>query len=219
MAIVDGETVGAVSVEAIASLRLQVGCAIDADALEALRGAVRAAACHDRALDALARRGRARGELARWLRDREFSAAEIDPVLDRLTELGLLDDRAFARGFVQSRMAGRAFGPRRVAADLARRGVDRRVIDETIAEFWAEQAAAGADDPATDLTGDVVGAVAPEDLVARAAASRLRALRGLDPVVARRRLVGWLARRGFGIGESVRVAARLLSDEGDAAAR
>ncbi|MEK0431053.1 MAG: hypothetical protein RL139_857 [Gemmatimonadota bacterium] len=210
VAVLDGTPVGALSVEAIATLKLQVGEPLDAERLEALHAAVRVTTCHDKALDALARRARARGELARWLRDREFTAAEIDPVLDRLTTLGLLDDRAFARSFVHSRMTARAYGPRRVAAELGRRGVDRRLIDEVLAEFRAEQER-DADRP---LGADGDAADAP---VARAAATRLRALRDLDPMVARRRLVGWLARRGFELGESLRTAKRLLPDRGTGA--
>lgn len=196
----DGEPVGAVSVEAIAALRLRVGETLDADRLVGIRAAVRATACHDRAVDALARRARARGELARWLREREFTVEEIEPVLDRLAALGLLDDRAFARAFARSRMSGRGFGPRRVAAELGRRGVDRHIIDDVLAQAREEALEeVGAGDDAAD-----------GDAITRAAATRLRSLQGLDPVVARRRLVGWLARRGHGVGDALAVAKRLI---------
>ena len=198
--VADGEPVGAVSVEAIAALRLRVGETLDADRLVGIRAAVRATACHDRAVDALARRARARGELARWLREREFTVEEIEPVLDRLAALGLLDDRAFARAFARSRMSGRGFGPRRVAAELGRRGVDRHIIDDVLAEAREEALEeVGAGDDAAD-----------GDAITRAAATRLRSLQGLDPVVARRRLVGWLARRGHGVGDALAVAKRLI---------
>ncbi|MEX2181745.1 MAG: regulatory protein RecX [Gemmatimonadaceae bacterium] len=199
----DGEPLGAVSADSIAELGLAsapaaglaaglaagqaaglaVGQTVDAALRARLEAAVRRVACYDKALDALARRARSRADLGRWLKQREFSAEEIDPALERLESLGLLNDEEFARGFARTRLAvGRGFGPRRVAAELARRGVARALVDRVLAEHAADE---GAD----ELT-------AIRALVAK----RSHSLAGLDPVVARRRLYGYLARRGFSPG-------------------
>jgi regulatory protein len=195
---VDGEALGAVSGEVVAALRLVVGGELTEDAMTRLAVAVRATACYDRAVDALARRSRSRVELGRWLRARGYGAEEVEPVLEKLEGLALLDDRAFARGFARTRLAGagggggagssgssgggRGYGSRRVAAELAQRGVAREVIAEVLAELQEEE---GHDEGAEVLA---------------VAERKLRGMRGLDRDTQRRRLYAFLARRGFGAG-------------------
>lgn len=191
----DGAVVGPVSVELIADLRLAVGMTVDAPLRGRLEEAVRAITCYDRALDALARRARSRQDLGRWLAQRAFTSAEIEPVLDRLEALGLLDDRAFALGFARSRLgAGRGYGPRRVAAELARKGVSRPLVDEVLAELRREREADG---------GEASG-------IDQAAQRKMRSLAGLEPEVGRRRLYGFLARRGFDANDILRVLRELF---------
>lgn len=141
-----------------------------------------------RALDALARSSRSRADLGRWLRDREYGSGEIEQVLTRLESVGLLDDLAFARGFARSRLEGRGYGERRVAAELARRGVDRAIVTQVLDERRAD-------------TESAHGAK-PIDVVA---ARRMKSLAKLPNDVARRRLQGFLARRGFASSEILRV--------------
>lgn len=190
---VGGVEVGPVSVEAIAELGLRVGAPLDAGALDRALEATRRVACFDHALDALARRARSRRELERWLGQRGHGPEVIAAALERLTALGLLDDRAFATGFAQSRAKGRGFGARRIAAELARRGVARGVVDEALGALREE---GGEESEAAALEA--------------AATKRVRSLGGLEPEVARRRLVGWLVRRGFAAGAAARVARRLI---------
>lgn len=189
---VGGVPLGPVTAEIIGARGVRVGVLLDAAALEALAESARGLACYDRALGALARRSRSTEELRRWLRQREFEAGQVDAALERLEALGLLDDAAFARGFARSRTVGRGFGARRVTAELARRGVARGVIQQVMAEL-AEQEG-----------GDEQAAL---EAVAR---RRLRSVAALEPLVARRRLTGWLVRRGFGVGDVMRVVRTLL---------
>lgn len=189
---VAGDPIGPVSAEVIAELGLRIGRVLDEPMLTRLIAAARAVECYDKALDALARRSRPRVDLGRWLRLRDFSAAEIEPALDKLTDLGLLDDHAFARGFAQSRIVGRGFGRRRVAAELARRGVDRAVVDEVLAELSAQ-----------------LDQSEPEAMM-KAAEKRARSLGKLEPAVAQRRLYGWLVRRGYDSREALDMARRLF---------
>jgi regulatory protein len=149
-----------------------------------------------RAVDALARRAYARAELGQHLQRKGFTEPVVAAALDRLAERGYLDDLAYTRGFVQSRMTGRAYGPRRVRTELARRGVAAVLVDQVLEERAAERAA--------DAEAE------PEDGALVAGRRRMGALRGIAPDVARRRLVGWLVRRGFGMGESMSAARRLL---------
>jgi regulatory protein len=122
--------------------------------------------------------------------------AAVDAILARLEAQGLLDDAAFARQFARSRALCAGASRRFVLAALATRGIDRRVAESAVDEVFADE---GAD----DVT-----------LAARAAQKRLRVLRSLAPDVRRRRLQGYLARRGFG-GDAIRKALASLDDDDD----
>jgi regulatory protein len=89
---------------------------------------------YQKALQLLAVRPHFRRELAAKLRQRGFSAEEIDEALDRLTEQGYLDDRAAARSFVEGRL-GKGEGRARLKAELAKRGAPEEAIEEALAEL------------------------------------------------------------------------------------
>ena len=126
--------------------------------------------CYDKAAQLLAARPHFRRELAAKLVQRGYAAEEIDAALVRLTEQGYLDDRAAARGFVESRLA-RGEGRARLRAELLRRGAGEEVAEEALAELTPED----------DLPA------------ARAAAERWERLGGRDP----RALARHLDRKGF----------------------
>lgn len=124
----------------------------------------------------LAAAPRSRAELARALGRRRVPPAAAEAVLDRLTEVGLIDDAAFATAWVQSRHAGRGLGRRALAAELMARGVDRDVVGAAVAKVDPESERAAA-----------------EALVRR----RLAATTGLDYQTRVRRLTNTLIRRGY----------------------
>ncbi len=128
----------------------------------------------------LARRAHSRMELRRKLGRRGYDEAEVDAVVRRLTESGYLDDSAFAAGHVRRRSPSR--GPLALAAELAARGIDRRLSDAAVAGFdRAAQLAA-----ATRLAGRLAGSRRPagyRELVASVGAKLLR--RGFSQGVAR----------------------------------
>lgn len=128
----------------------------------------------DAGLRLLGRRAHSRVELQRKLSRRGHAPEEVDSALDRLNELGYLDDRSFAEGLVRRRGAIR--GPMALSAELAARGVDRAEADAAVAGFQPAQQLAAA----TRLA---------ERLYARKAPASLREM--LDSVGAK------LRRRGF----------------------
>lgn len=89
----------------------------------------------ERALRHLARRDHSRAELARKLA-RYGTEEEIKAVLDRMSELELQSDARFAGAWVRGKAS--RFGGNRLRNELARRGVDRSLIDETIASECVE---------------------------------------------------------------------------------
>ncbi len=132
-------------------------------------------------LDQLTGQARSRKELSDKLAKRNVPEEIATRLLDRFEEVGLIDDGAFARLWVQSRGAtgGRALARRALAQELRRKGVADEVAREALDEIDA---------------GD-------EEEAARALVrKKLRSLASVDDTVATRRLVGMLARKGYGSG-------------------
>ncbi|MFV9633281.1 recombination regulator RecX [Mycobacterium neumannii] len=126
----------------------------------------------------LTARARTRAELAGQLAKRGYPEDVSDKVLDRLEQVGLVDDADFAEQWVRSRRANAGKGRRALIAELRTKGVDNDVIDAVLAE----------DDPAAE-----------RNRAERLVADRLRRekLANGDDARLARRLVGMLARRGY----------------------
>ena len=138
----------------------------------------------DAALRLLAYRPRSEAELRLRLLRQQFPAEVADACLEGLRAKGLLDDASFAESYARDRIRLNPRGARRVVQELRGRGVDAAV--------------------AASVVGDVLREEDVDELdLARQAARRWRARAGEEPDRARRRLTGFLARRGFG-GETVR---------------
>jgi regulatory protein len=90
----------------------------------------------DSGLRYLAARAHSRLELRRKLARKGYEADEVEAALQRLAELGYLDDAAFARGLVRRRSASR--GPAAVAAELASKGIDREGVAAALAGLGPE---------------------------------------------------------------------------------
>jgi regulatory protein len=143
------------------------------------------------ALTRLARAPRTRAELEETMAKRGVPAEAAGAVLDRFEEVGLVDDAAFARAWVQSRHAGRGLARRALASELRRRGVDDEVAG-----------------PALDEVDSEAELAAAHRLVVR----KLGSLSGLDRQVQLRRLTGVLARKGYPAGLALRVVRATLDE-------
>lgn len=125
----------------------------------------------------LAARARTGYELAEALRGRGIPDEAAEQVLGRFTEVGLIDDEAFAEVFVRSRHRERGLGRSALRRELELKGVDKSIADRA------------------------VEAIGDEDERARATELVLRKLDSAmfaGPQAARRRLLGMLSRRGYG---------------------
>jgi len=127
-------------------------------------------------LRSLTASARSRKQLADGLAARDVPADVAARVLDRFTEVGLVDDPALARAIVRSRSQETGAARRRIADELRRKGIDPDVAADALAQIDDE------DERRTAL-----------DL----ARARARRLAGLERDVALRRLVGVLARKGY----------------------
>jgi regulatory protein len=136
---------------------------------------------------------RSRAQLAEAMAKRDVPEEVADRVLDRFTEVGLVDDAAYAEVLVRSRHAERGLSRRALAMELRRKGVDDEIAQEALAQV---------DD-------------ADEEQAARALArKKLRATRGLDREVRLRRAYGALGRKGYGGSLVSRVVREELAAEG-----
>lgn len=92
------------------------------------------------ALRLLGRREYSALELSTRLRARGWSGDDVEAVIARLAEAGLQSDERFAESFARARTE-RGYGPRRIVAELAQRGVDRhaaaRAIEALEVDFCA----------------------------------------------------------------------------------
>ena len=130
-------------------------------------------------------RARTRVELARYLRRKGVPDAPADRVLDRFTEVGLIDDRALAESFVVSRHQVQGLARHALAVKLRQRGVDDGVVEAAV--------------DLIDSDSEIAAAWA-------LAQRRLRSVSELDASVQIRRLVSFLARKGYPPGLAYRVA-------------
>lgn len=145
-------------------------------------------------LDAAARfleaRSRSVAEVRRRLTGAGYRTDLVEGAIERMLELGMLDDEAFARAWVESRDRARPRGERAIRSELGLKGVDRGVIDAVLADRRA-----GAAEPAEGgESGPSPDALAAERLLARNAHALERVP---DPRLRRQRAYALLARHGF----------------------
>ncbi|MEI5674927.1 MULTISPECIES: regulatory protein RecX [unclassified Nocardioides] len=146
-------------------------------------------------LDQLTGQARSRQQLSDKLAAKNVPTDVATRLLDRFEEVGLVDDGAFARSWVASRGAGggRALAKRALAQELRRKGIDDEVAREALDEIDPDD----------------------EEQAARALVrKKLRTLTRVDDVVATRRLVGMLARKGYGSGLAFAVVRDELAQAG-----
>jgi regulatory protein len=139
---------------------------------------------------------RTRAQLAEALRRRNVPEAAAQAVLERFSDVGLIDDEAFAAAWVSSRHHGRGLARRALAAELRHRGVDDEIVREAVDGLDSEQ----------EL-----------ETARRLVERKLRTTRGLDPATRTRRVVGMLARKGYSPALAFRVAREALEHEGESA--
>jgi regulatory protein len=130
-------------------------------------------------LDALTGQARSRRELRGKLAGKGVPDELAERLLDRFADVGLVDDAAFARTWVESRQRSRGLARRALAQELRRKGVDDETARTALDDLDPER----------------------EEQAARALVrKKLRSLRGLDHATASRRLAGLLARKGYPAG-------------------
>lgn len=144
------------------------------------------------ALRALDRRAYSRAELGDYLRRKAAPDETIEQVLARLEELKLIDDRAFAQMWINSRHQSRNLSKRVLALELKRKGVADEIVTDLLAQL--------------DVDDEYEAAL-------RAARQKSHHLGSVDYHVALRRIVGMLARKGYSSQMCYRVAREVIDSQ------
>jgi regulatory protein len=160
----------------LAISRLAVGDELSRPRIKELEAEDQRLSAIEAALRLLSLGPRSEREVRDRLKRRGLRGEAIDAAVQRVRELGYIDDAAFARFFVESRQAATPKSRRALAFELGRKGVARELVSESVSEL-----------------SDVEAAYA-------AAQRRLRSLSKLDRQAFTRRLGSFLASRGFGYG-------------------
>lgn len=188
---VDDEPAFEADDELIVSFGLRVGNRLDSAMIGQARIRTEERRARSHALRLLAIRPRTKHEMCHRLQGRGFDIACAESTVDWLVSLGYLDDRTFARNWVESRSTSKPAGRHRIAFELQQKGIEREALDEAL---------------------EMLGPDEEQRLAREAAASRLRRVTDDDPDRRRRRLESHLYRRGFKPETIRRVLGEMLAD-------
>ena len=141
-------------------------------------------------MDLLSYRPRSTQEIRDRLARKGFAEPAVEAAIERLAGWGYLNDGDFARRWVENRTEHRPRGSRLLAQELRHKGIDRELIGETLEEADLDELAAAL----------------------QAGERKAQSYAKLESAVAKRRLSGFLARRGFA-GGTVRQATEQLLGE------
>ncbi len=195
----------------VAELGLTVGQIWD----EAVAGQVAEAVEYDQALRRAARqvdrRVRSGAQMEEKLRGWGYGAGLVQRVMRRLGELGLIDDLALGRALAEEVLRRGPAGSALLRAKLESRGLRPGVVDQVIEEVSGAKGKEVTEvEGRSEIEGEAMG-VAGAAALAR---QRLAKMGGLDATTRRRRLWGFLARRGFD-EETIEAALRGIVEVGE----
>lgn len=121
-------------------------------------------------------RMRSEKELYQRLKKKKFDEAIARETLSFLKDKGFLDDNLFTRNWIESRLK-RSQGLRKIKEELKLKGVDQGIIAAHFARLKSDYS--------------------EEEIISDILEARFQKLKGMTPEVFRRRLYGYLVRRGF----------------------
>jgi len=182
----------AFGLDAIEAARLRKGQVLSDAEIAALSAQDERQRAFDQAVRFLSYRPRSRAEVERYLRDKAIPGDVIADVIARLEGVSYLDDEAFARFWLENRERFKPRGQRALRYELRQKGVTDEIITRVLGE---------SDDEASAW---------------RAVESRLSRWAGLPADEFRKKVVGYLSRRGFGydtIASTLDKAGQLLDVE------
>ena len=169
---------------AIIAARLKRGQSLSDGEIESLLGEGAVEEAYGKALNYLSYRPRSRAEVERYLEKRDLAESEIEAVAARLERAGLLNDEAFARYWVENRERHRPKGLRALRYELRGKGIGNETIERVL------------------VSVDV------PDSAYRSSMRKAQQLAHLDQGTFTKKIIEYLARRGFDYEVARETAAR-----------
>lgn len=190
---IDDEFAFGLTLDLVAREGLKKGIPLSIEAQQALLDQEKDFRARAVALNYVGYQARTVEEMRRKLRKNGYGADIIDDVIQRLADSGYLDDEAYAKAYVESRFSGSGHGPRRLSADLIKRGVDRGIVERAVSEAFDDD----------EL----------RDAALQQGRKRWAALeRETDLRKRKKRVMDFLARRGFDYGLAREIVEGLVEE-------
>jgi regulatory protein len=136
----DGEPAVKIDTETFLRSGLRPGDKLDDEELHQLILASDARRANEKALYLLEHRDHSKKELADKIARTAASREAAQAAADRMEELGLVNDEAYARRRAKELFERKKFGPMRVRQELRLKGISSELIDELLAEYEEESA-------------------------------------------------------------------------------
>jgi regulatory protein len=167
---------------------MRVGQVLSDEKIAQLKASDEREVAYQRAIQFLNYRLRTENEIRQNLLKHDVPESVVEGVVQRLQRAGLLDDKRFTDAWVENRADLHPRSRRALAYELKQRGIDQQLIQQSLAQVDDDQAAY------------------------QAALRRSRKLQGLDWQDFRKKMYGYLARRGFDYETSAPVVKRVWNE-------
>lgn len=143
----------------------------------------------DKAVNLLSYRPRSTEEIRRKLAKKDYAEHAIEVAIGKLQRMGYLDDRAFAKFWIDNRNRHKPRGSRALRYELRRKGIADAIINDLLEEMVDEKSGAY-----------------------EAAQSRIRRMRGATEFEFKRKVGAFLQRRGFSYDAASRALERIIME-------
>jgi len=167
---------------------LQIGKEISREKIKELQAQDEAEKAYQRALHYLSFRERSEEEVCQNLRGHDVPDAAIEKVLERLRHNTLISDKRFAEKWVENRAAFHPRSRRALAVELGQKGISNSIIDEVLAN------------------------VDDQKMANNLAQKKIRRIQGLEWPDFRKKMNGYLTRRGFSFSVTSEVTRKIWDE-------
>ncbi len=192
----DGKYAFPTTLESVLTNSLKVGKELSLQQINDLKNEGDAAKVYNKALNYMMSRPHSERELKMWYRrkklDKDTDKELLEKTTEKLRRLGLVDDLAFAKWWVEQRATFRPKGKNALKAELAQKGISREIVDEVLSD--------------TDKDTE-------KEMAKKLAEKRISRLQSLEPKDQKRKLLEFLGRRGFSY-DIARAAIDELAEKG-----
>lgn len=173
---IDGKFAFGLHIDIVLAHYLSVGNDLTAELIESLQQEDEVKKAITAALNLISFRPRASGELQRKLREKGYAPEAAEAAIQRMLELGYLNDADFTDRWIENRQEHKPRSRKMLQQELMQKGIDRELIREALEETEFDE------------LGDAL------ELARKKAGS----MSALDQATRHRRLSGFLGRRGYG---------------------